>query len=548
MREVACPAGQSGRDLQICKEGKFIDSSNTCKPAAGCGAVVFDQNVAPLIKAKCVSCHPGFDKLDTAKSKIDNFIARTSLAPDAPLRMPKVPNPPLSDAEKKIFTDWKAGGLQPNCPDTASNPYISLNDLEVAAQNDLDTLNSGTQTETRWLYTTHKSDEGASLKDLVKFEAAIQKGINSISLGRGIVLAKPVDEKKTLFRFNLNDLKLTVAAWNLIEAADPINLESDTNRGRLLKQLTNSKKPMMSVDAFLTAANKAQVYYAIRKIPSDLNTLLGNLGVNQNVQLANFQALLVGFANSPISLNKNRLLARFDSNDGAYWQTFDTDDIADAHKNLFNFPLLKATNKNNNFKFNASEVIFTLPNGLHGYALFDAAGKRLDLAALNIVAHNVNPPSDPTIKNAQSCYRCHSGGFIPKKDEVRASVDQNASQFDLKDVDLVDLLYRNPDVLFKDDNTEYGASLSKMGILISDQDPISVSLDNLQERQLNAKAVASLFLLDEKSFIDCLGRSADGRAQVGQLLTGGTIVFSQFVASAPVIIRDCRIGVEPLTP
>lgn len=542
-RTVDCPAGQAGRHIQICKDGSWQDSFNDCK-AAGCTQTVFDTGVAPIITANCKSCHATFVQYDTAKAKVDHFINRIT-SKDVGQRMPKGLDP-LAQSDIDKFTAWKNDGLLAACPaNDKPNPFISLDDQEQAALKDINSLNSGTQTETRWIDISAKSNEGATQAQLKVFAAAVQKGLNQISLGRNIILAKPVDKLGTLLRFNLNDIKFTVANWNLIEANDPLNLESNTNVGTLLKQLTNSKKPIMGVEAFLTSALKANVYYTIKKIPTDLNTLLGNLGVNEAVQLGNFQAAQVGFANSPISLNKNRLLVRFDSNDGALWQTFDTDNIAAANKNLFAFPLLKSASGKTNFNFQASEILFHQANGLLGAALFDAAGKRLDAAALNIVAHDTHPPADPTIK-IQSCGRCHNGGLIPKKDEVKNSI--NPAQFDLRDVDLIDLLYRDPSQAFKDDNAVFGEALAKIGVLPSDPDPVTVALDSLQERTLNLVAVASLVHLTPQDFSDGLKRSADGLAQVGTLLSGGSITFSQFIATLPILIRDLRLGQEPLTP
>lgn len=544
--QATCPKGQTGRIFQICKSGKLVQSFNDCK-AATCSKTTF-SNLAPIITAKCVSCHTGFDTIAVAKTKIDEMIRRVNLGDSDPARMPKAPNKPLEAAEKQVFKDWKAQGELDTCPDDAANPTMNLNQMEDAMLADINSLSQGNQEETRWLVVTHKSNEGSARPELNKYVAAINKGLNSISTGRNILLSVPIDKAATIYRFNLNDIKLTFAAWNLIEQNDPINFESNTNIGDLLKTLTNSKKPWMTVDAFLASAMKANVYYALQKIPSDFKSFLVLLGVNQDVQLANFQALQVGFANSPISLNKNRLLVRFDSNNGALWSTFDTDGNARAEQNLFQFPLLNSFSGKANFSFAASEEIFGLINGLHGYALFDAAGKRLDAAALNIVAHNVHPPADPTIKAASSCFRCHNNGLIVKKDELRASADLNADQFNLQDLDQIDQLYRNPAAPFANDNAEYALALSKIGVSVNDQDPISLSLDNLTERTLDANAVASYLFITKQQFLDGLNRSADGKAQIGTLLSGGTITPQQFFGSLPIIYRDLRPNDDPLNP
>lgn len=548
VRKASCPSGQIGNPLEICKAGKWKSSFNDCK-ASGCAQTVFDRDLEPIIASKCVSCHPGFDKIDTARSKIDSYVAKISLGDNDPLRMPKAPNAPLAPSDKKVFTDWKAGGLLPSCPATTTNiPFQHLSDLELALTKDIATQSPGLQSETRWLVALDRTNEGTNAEQFATFQKAIQKGINIISSGRNLILAADAGVSGAVLRFNLNDLKLTNAAWTLIENADPINLESFTNLGAALKNITRTRKPWLFVSAFNVAANTAAVYHAIHKIPADLNTFLGQLGINENVQLGNFQALQVGFANSPISLNKNRLLARFDSNDGALWQTFDTNGTVSADRNFFNFPLLKSSSGKATAKFDASELLFSLPNGLLGSALFDAAGKRLDAAALNVVAFDTHPPADPTIKNSPSCHQCHNGGLIPRKDEIAASVNANAAQFDLRDVDLVNQLFRDPAAAFAADNAQVAASLSKLGILPQDPDPITATIQNLTERTLDAKAVGALLLLTEEEFKAGLNTSAQGKAQVGQLLTGGAVTFQQLQATLPILIKDLRIAVDPLNP
>lgn len=547
VKQVSCPAGQSGYILQICKDGSFQQSFSSCV-AGSCPQTTFDKDVAPFIVAHCVSCHAAFTTESVAVSQIDEMIRRTGLSPDDPGRMPKAPNQPLSDADKAIFTKWKSDGLLATCANSSPTPnaHLTLDDVELAIESDLNTLNSGAQVNTRYLVTTHKSDEGASADVLSGFAKGVQKGINQMSLKRGIVLAQPVDSAKTVWRFNLLDLGLTAKDWNLIEGTDPVNLESFTNRGLTLKNITRTKKPWLHVDSFTFSSLQAKVYYNIKKISADANTFLSGIGVNINNQLDDFEALQAGFSNSPISLKKNRLITRFDSNDGYAWITFDIDNVAAANKNLFQAPLLKSASGKTTFISDASEVIASQANGLQQYALFNNKGVRLDAAALNVVADNISPFT-PEIQNALSCSRCHNAGLILAKDEVKAHVDQNAAQFDLRDVDLVDQLYRDVAPVLKADIDSHSAALAKMGILASEADPTSLVADNLRRNQ-TADSVAALLFLKKDEFLNCLSQSAEGRSQVGQLLTGGEVTFEQLIASLPVILRDCKVGQNPIIP
>jgi hypothetical protein len=475
------------------------------------------------------------------------MIRRVGLPDSDGQRMPKAPNPALSEDEKALFSEWKADGFLPTCEDGAknNNPHLDSNYVEDALDQDLEGLSSADQKDARYLIISHKSDEGADLKVLKQFVAGIQKATNSLSFAREISLAQPVDQYKTIYRLSLRDLKLSAADWKLIEDHELVNLESFTNKGLLLKQLTGARKPWLHIDSFAFSANQPDVYYQLRKLPKTENELFAQLGVNFNQELQDLTALHVGFANSPIALNKNRLITRFDADDGELFITFDVDaNQNSADRNLFQFPLLKSASGKANFRFDASEFIFSLANGLHGYFLANAQGQRVNAAPLTVVADNISPFS-PEIKAGISCYRCHSGGYIKAKDEVKAHVDENAALFDLADVDFVDELYRDPTADFNRDNAIYAAALSKMGIDISEPDPVNLTADNLR-RNMNAQAVAALLLLTKEEFLEGLNRSAEGRQQVGSLLTGGEITFQQLVATLPILIRDLRLGQNPL--
>lgn len=542
VRWLDCPSGQAGRRSEICEGGSWKPAFTDCK-AASCSETVFDRDIKPVISANCVSCHSGFDSYDTAKGKIDAFITRT-----ANDEMPKPPNTPLSPEDKAKLTKWKADGLLPSCPDQASNPPLDYDYIESAIETDLnEQTSSSLNEEAIYIVSTHKSDEGASNRELEAFKRGLDKNVNQLSSARQIILGTPIDQYKTIYRYYLKDLKLNADDWRLIEDNDPIDLESFTNRGILIKQLTKKRKAWLLADGFVTSSNQAAVYYQLRRLPSTARELFTQLGVEFDQDLIDFEALFVGVVTtSPISLGKNRLLSRHDSNDGYLWITFDVALGNANNTNLLQFPLLKSASGQANFLPNASEFIFTLQNGLDGYFLSDATGKRQNFAPTNIVAHNIKPPQNPEIRIASSCSRCHNAGIIDARDEVLSHVVANASNFDLRDVEFVEQFYRDPQPVIEADRNEYAASLAKMGISADDPDPISLISDNLLERNHTAKSYASFLLLTEEEFIACLSRSAEAREQVGALLNGGQITPDQLLISLPILRRDCRIGQNPL--
>lgn len=76
------------------------------------------------------------------------------------------------------------------------------------------------------------------------------------------------------------------------------------------------------------------------------------------------------------------------------------------------------------FKDAARETIFEMPNGLHGYALFDGNGKRQDEAPPDVaVDHSIPAPHVRRLQGAISCISCHEAqgadGWIPFTNDVK---------------------------------------------------------------------------------------------------------------------------------
>ncbi len=63
-------------------------------------------------------------------------------------------------------------------------------------------------------------------------------------------------------------------------------------------------------------------------------------------------------------------------------------------------------------------MIFHLPNGMQGYYLADAAGRRIDKGPSDVVFDRTNPTS-PEIVVGRSCMSCHADGMKRFRDDVR---------------------------------------------------------------------------------------------------------------------------------
>jgi hypothetical protein len=541
--------------------------------------VVFNRDLLPLINSQCLTCHATFGDYATAVTVAAAMATRVTLAAADPDRMPLAPLAALDASDQQAFTQWPADGLiqdvtDPVCtsgttgsptPSPTPSPTIDVSSLnltyvESAVLTDLASQTSAiAQQNVRYLVLTHKVIEGATPAAMANFKWAINKGINGLSTAAGLFKAVPIDANNTIYRFDLRDENMTPAEWTLIENAEPLNFESFTTLGLQIKTLSATRKAWLHAENFLFTSHGGvdqSIYYNILGIPTDLTQFQTGIGVNfAGAQQNDFQAHFIGFNGSPIAENKNRLLTRVPSRDGYYWQTFDIDTTPLSTKNLFQFPLLAASGGQAIYTPDASEIIYSLPNQMQAYALFTAAGSRLDVAALDVVRDNLTP-FDPTIINAISCSRCHNQGMITATDQVGADILQNGSQFVANDVSLVGALYRSAaenTATFTTDTTTFSNTLAALNIPAASADPISYAMDTLRADQ-TLTSLSSLLFMTPSQFTTALNSSAVGRAAFGQLLTGGTVDFSQLTQTLPQFLIDIGfgqnllVGSDPTTP
>ena len=542
---------EGGSKIFVCKEGGLEEILNSCKaPQVDC---VSFEDVKPILSDECVVCHftpAPYDRYEVAKSKIDSFIRRQNLGNDNPERMPREPKPPLKVEDKRLIERWKADGLKEknsDCSDTGgvNSGFIDLLQLESAIITDLAKLESDDRENTRYVVASHKINQ--EYKSLDRIPMAVDKSLSSLSREEDLYNAEEVFPG--LYRFDLRSYGLDGEDWREIEDEDAFDLESFTDEGQQIKFLTGARKAWFHYDNFIEITQKARVYYDLLNVSRSLNQHLRNLGVNVGAQFRDFSAQFLGFNGSEITLQKNRLIVGFEGRDGYVWITFDPIALnGNRTRNLFEFPCLNGTGCEAVFNFAASEVIWTLPNGLQGYALFNAAGERQDNAPIQDgLVQDTRSPIDPQIDNAIDCHRCHSKGIIPARDEIRDHVVSNGSLFKAEDRQIILELYKSLEAnnaRFASDNAVFSSAMGTLGIN-QDKDQITEAWDDLR-LDWDIKEVSSFLLLTEDEFRQGLKGSGQGAQAIGQLLTGGRITFDQFIDILPVLKNDLRLFQEPL--
>ena len=175
-------------------------------------------------------------------------------------------------------------------------------------------------------------------------------------------------------------------------------------------------------------------------------------------------------------------MQRFEQNVGRglyYWESFDLDPNV-AGNSVFDRPL------DFNVVANGSEALFSLPNGLQAYMIFDEAGNRLEESPILFD----NAQNDNVLRAGISCMTCHENGTVQFQDEVRQFALDN--QIDVAQAaedaggdfqDVLDLYPDNADLkeILVDDATNYRGALSDAGVPTNGNDPVSDSFINFDK-------------------------------------------------------------------
>src|SRR5206468_2229613 len=122
-----------------------------------------------------------------------------------------------------------------------------------------------------------------------------------------------------------------------------------------------------------------------------------------------------GVLQSGISRN-NVVVDRHSSSFGGYWRSFDFA-MSTGRGDILQFPLGPAFSGNEfhefAFEHDLVKAIFRLPNGLQGYFLADAAGRRIDEGAVSVISDPAETSGTPAVVTGLSCMACHGRGTIP---------------------------------------------------------------------------------------------------------------------------------------
>ena len=518
-----------------------------------------DIQVYKLLQNKCAMCHDDLGE-DSAGADIDYILRFDRMVEDGYVdsedpessvildivpddmpkeRMKKIKwNGALSKKELELFQKWvKRGGpsekyLQEIKQASQARPTIELQTLVTTIVEDLNKRRGNNLANVRYLTITNlHNDPAISEERLELYRAAVVKALNSLSLESDIVIPEPIDEAKTIYRFDLRDIGWNAEKWELVAQHYPYEIEQRGGFARTLYGSTSSQLPYLRADWFVFAATQPPLYHELVSIPKNLEDLEDRLFGRKNARFENIRnskVIRAGFGDSGVSVN-NRLVERHVISTGAYWISYDFASN-DGKQNLMDFPLgpkgvwertKLAEFEKFTFDHDGGEVIFNLPNGFQAYGLFDAKGNRINVGPSNIVHDDTM--AGGAIINGVSCISCHDKGMKPeifaqltKLDRVRGLAENNFRRFNEETRDQIKEIYpegKDFAKLIREDRKRFETAMEKAGLSSTGEEPVR-ALFNQFISDLKLETVAAGLYMD----VEALRERLNGEGETRQIL------------------------------
>ncbi len=461
-----------------------------------------NAEVKELLRARCVECHgpaassTEFDVLN-AKSLIEADVVKPGKPEESKLlqvlvsdneetRMPQ-DQPSLSSGEIDKIRKWISEGASafpadviPPKEDHREDSFHAIAGVDyvlkkiLAHQRSLTALNAKSM---RYFSCNHLLTRGATRDELDLQRDALLKSINHLSYSRDPVMIEAVDgETATVFAVDIrklgwhhDSLKAVGNHGKLLPALNNFDLvlleypyaisyqDSDTFEKLSAEFLVPSQmvRPIayLRIDWFCSVATQPPLYHDLMRMPIHVSELEREIvGVDVIAEMMHKDVARGAVILSGVSRN-NRAAERFVSPHGAYWKSIDYA-TNKGEENIFRDPI--------NLHGVGGEMIFNLPNGLHGYYLSTAAGDRLDAGPTEIVTDKF--AEDKVVRNALSCIRCHDQGIKTFKDSVRPAVESLPGNLGFSRSEVLKLYPKQEELsgLLKTDMARFQSALEKV--------------------------------------------------------------------------------------
>lgn len=518
-----------------------------------------------ILKVNCHRCHGRDGAVEGGLNYIldrDKLIARKKVLPgkaeQSPLfkRMAAAKMPPPGEHPRPSLTDlavikqWIDAGA-PSATPAVPRAIVTEAEVQDLILADLEKNEKRSRRFLRYFSLAPLANAGAGGDELATYRRALSKLLNSLSWHPRITLPQSVDPAGLVLRIDLRDFLWDANLWNRLLADYPYGVLLDTAGARAVLIHTATRMPCVRADWFIANASRAPLYYDLLQLPTNTAELERQLRVDVAQNIQQERVARAGFNGSGISKN-NRVLERHDAQTGAYWRTYDfeavpqnlieRDILLPDRRNLFAYPLGPGFG-DVGFQHAAGEIIFNLPNGLHGYMLVNANNVRQDKGATAIVSDPKRP--DRAVEAGISCMACHSRGINFKDDQIRDHLAKNRKAFSRKDAELIHALYVPKEkmrTLMEEDAERFRKAVEKTGNPVEGAEVI-LSMTLRYEADVDLPSLAAEVGMNPEQLLPHLAASEGLARNLGALKVSGATVARQVIVQAFAdLVRELRTG------
>lgn len=415
--------------------------------------------------------------------------------------------------------------------------------LEQVRQ-DLQGLALQAQPFTRYISLVHLHNAGLCEEDIAPVRQAVGKLLNALSSEPSIEVPAAIDGLPLVLRIDLRDygwqdpvlgqgMQMFADTWEMVAGTNPHAISFTGDAAAELQALSGTKFALLQADALVAFAALAPLYYDALRLPDKLGELEAQLGVVLEQQIEEELTMDLGkVARAAMRVSQsadfNRVIERHElpnAANRALWRTHDFAGQA-GQQNVFTHPL--------DFDADVSQVLFTLPNGLHGYMIADANGDRLDEMPLSIERDPLF--TDQILRPGMSCMGCHTTGLIKTRDDLRFDLDNGTLRVIFDEVTkqaVRDLYPPRPelDALLEADIASYSAASALAGSVVSDPEPVSATFLAFDAPVELSRAAAELWVTSEE-LQQNLGKLAADLAPLAEGPVPRSVFSANFAAAA----------------
>jgi len=366
-----------------------------------------------------------------------------------------------------------------------SDQVFTFDDLYQEVAQDLGQLDADDALTARYITLTNRFTAGVCADTTLDRERqALFKMVNALSIETTVEPPLPINSDETIYRIDLQDYgwdqPVTVVnddgsttdfadRWEAILANNPYAVPFVGDDADDAVADSGTTVPVMLADSMLDTATIGNLYYALIDVDVQQNFddfIINDLGIDVVQNLEDEEQVRAGTTKSRIS-RQDRVVQRdeIELRQGVLWQSFDFED--DQNESIFENPF--------NFAEGGTEAIFTLPNGMLGFIIADAAGNIVEDSDILLDTNQNNFRAVTSI----SCSNCHARGLLPVVDEVREIALANAltSGLNNDEVEQLRSVYPEPEEFLRivegDSDAFFRRALSQANVDLDGGDSIS---------------------------------------------------------------------------